>query len=186
LLLDNIDINQLSLATLRANIALVSQEVVLFNDTVAANIAYGAMAGASRDQIIKAAKSAYAMEFIEQMPQGLDTIIGERGVKLSGGQRQRLAIARALLKDAPILIFDEATAALDNNSEYQVQQSLEQLKQGRTTLIIAHRLSTIVNADRIIVMENGRIVEIGTHSQLITNNGIYANLYKNELGNSIQ
>jgi subfamily B ATP-binding cassette protein MsbA len=120
------------------------------------------------------------------MPQGLDTIIGERGVKLSGGQRQHLAIARALLKDAPILIFDEATAALDNNSEYQVQQSLEQLKQGRTTLIIAHRLSTIVNADRIIVMENGRIVEIGTHSQLITNNGIYANLYKNELGNSIQ
>ncbi len=186
LLLDNIDINQLSLATLRANIALVSQEVVLFNDTIAANIAYGAMAAASRDQIIKAAKSAYAIEFIEQMPQGLDTVIGERGVKLSGGQRQRLAIARALLKDAPILIFDEATAALDNNSEYQVQQSLEQLKQGRTTLIIAHRLSTIVNADRIIVMENGRIVEIGTHSQLITNNGIYANLYKNELGNSIR
>lgn len=186
LLLDNIDINQLSLTTLRSNIALVSQEVVLFNDTVAANIAYGAMAGSSRDQIIQAAKSAYAIEFIEQMPQGLDTIIGERGVKLSGGQRQRLAIARALLKDAPILIFDEATAALDNNSEHQVQQSLEQLKQGRTTLIIAHRLSTIVNADRIIVMENGRIVEIGTHSQLITNNGIYANLYQNELGNSIQ
>ncbi len=186
LLLDGININQLSLATLRENIALVSQEVVLFNDSIAANIAYGAMAGASRDKIIKAATSAYAMEFIEQMPQGLDTVIGERGVKLSGGQRQRLAIARALLKDAAILIFDEATAALDNNSESQVQQSLEQLKQGRTTLIIAHRLSTIVNADRIIVMENGRIVEIGTHSQLITNNGIYANLYQNELGNSIR
>jgi subfamily B ATP-binding cassette protein MsbA len=186
LLLDGININQLSLATLRENIALVSQEVVLFNDSIAANIAYGAMAGASRDKIIKAATSAYAMEFIEQMPQGLDTVIGERGVKLSGGQRQRLAIARALLKDAAILIFDEATAALDNNSESQVQQSLEQLKQGRTTLIIAHRLSTIVNADRIIVMENGRIVEIGTHSQLITNNWIYANLYQNELGNSIR
>jgi len=178
LLVDDIDINELPLETLRTNLALVSQEVVLFNDTVAANIAYGAMANAPRTQIIAAAKSAYAMEFIEQMPAGLETIIGERGVKLSGGQRQRLAIARALLKDAPILIFDEATSALDTQSEYQVQQSLDKLKQGRTTLIIAHRLSTIAKADRIVVMAKGRIVEIGQHAQLIEKQGVYAKLYR--------
>ncbi|EDN69600.1 transport ATP-binding protein MsbA [Beggiatoa sp. PS] len=152
--------------------------MVLFNDTVAANIAYGAMANASHEEIILAAKSAYAMEFIAQMSNGLDTMIGERGVKLSGGQRQRLAIARALLKDAPILIFDEATSALDTQSEYQVQQSLEQLKQGRTTLIIAHRLSTIAKADRIVVMEKGRMVEVGQHYELIEKNGTYAKLYQ--------
>ena len=178
LLVDDIDINELPLEILRANLALVSQEVVLFNDTVAANIAYGAMANAPRTQIIAAAKSAYAMEFIEQMPAGLETIIGERGVKLSGGQRQRLAIARALLKNAPILIFDEATSALDTQSEYQVQQSFDKLKQGRTTLIIAHRLSTIAKADRIVVMAKGRIVEIGKHAQLIEKQGVYAKLYR--------
>ncbi|MDM8559141.1 ABC transporter transmembrane domain-containing protein [Candidatus Parabeggiatoa sp. HSG14] len=182
LLLDDIDINELSLETLRANLALVSQEVVLFNDTVAANIAYGAMADAPREKIIAAAKEAYAIEFIEQMPEGFDTIIGERGVKLSGGQRQRLAIARALLKDVPILILDEATSALDTQSEQKVQQSLDKLKQGRTTLIIAHRLSTIAKADRIIVMEKGQIVEIGHHTQLIEDQGIYAKLYQIQEG----
>jgi subfamily B ATP-binding cassette protein MsbA len=178
LLIDDININDLPLETLRANLALVSQEVVLFNDTVAANIAYGTMATAPREKIIAAANQAYAMEFIEQMPNGLETIIGERGVKLSGGQRQRLAIARALLKDAPILILDEATSALDTQSELQVQQSLDKLKQGRTTLIIAHRLSTIAKADRIVVMEKGLIVEQGRHAQLIEKQGAYAKLYQ--------
>jgi subfamily B ATP-binding cassette protein MsbA len=181
LLVDDVNINDLPLETLRANIALVSQDVVLFNDSVAANIAYGAMADAPRDKIIAAAEMAYAMEFIEQMSEGLDTPIGERGVKLSGGQRQRLAIARALLKDAPILIFDEATSALDTQSEHQVQQSLEKLKQGRTMLIIAHRLSTIAKADRIVVMEKGRIVEIGQHADLLEKQGIYAKLYQGAL-----
>lgn len=176
--LDTININELPLNVLRQHIAIVSQEVVLFNDTVAANIAYGSMGHASRDAIIATAKAAYAWEFIEKMPQGLDTIVGERGVKLSGGQRQRIAIARALLKDAPILIFDEATSALDTQSEYQVQQSLEQLKQGRTTLIIAHRLSTVANADRIIVLDKGCIVEIGTHQELLEKQGFYAQLHR--------
>ncbi len=176
--LDDIDINQLPLKNLRNNIALVSQEVVLFNDTVAANIAYGTMANVSQAEIVKAAELAYAMEFIEQMPKGLSTIIGERGVKLSGGQRQRLAIARALLKDAPILIFDEATSALDTQSEYKIQQALEQLKQGRTTIIIAHRLSTISKADHIVVMDKGCIVEIGQHDELMAKQGVYAKLYQ--------
>lgn len=178
LTIDGIDINELPLADLRANIALVSQDVVLFNDTVAANIAYGSMSGASREAIRAAAQQAHALEFIEQMSDGLDTVIGERGVKLSGGQRQRLAIARALLKDAPLLIFDEATSALDSRTEKQVQASLETLKQGRTTLLIAHRLSTIENADRIVVMERGAIVETGTHQELIMHNGVYARLYQ--------
>lgn len=176
--LDDIIINELSLASLRANVALVSQEIVLFNDTVAANIAYGEMANCDQESIIAAARAAYAIDFIEQMPKGLQTIIGERGVKLSGGQRQRIAIARALLKNAPILIFDEATSALDTQSELQVQQSLAQLKQGRTTIIIAHRLSTIAQADRIIVMDAGNIVEIGSHAELLAQQGTYAALYQ--------
>jgi ATP-binding cassette, subfamily B, bacterial MsbA len=180
ILIDNLHLNDISLTRLRANIALVSQEVVLFNDTVAANIAYGAMAKASEQEIISAAYAAYAMEFIQKMPNGLQTVIGERGVKLSGGQRQRLAIARALLKDAPILILDEATSALDTQSEHQVQASLNQLKEGRTTIIIAHRLSTIAQADRIIVMEKGRIMEMGTHVQLIEKEGIYYRLYQKQ------
>ncbi|SEH07884.1 Lipid A export ATP-binding/permease protein MsbA [Candidatus Venteria ishoeyi] len=177
LLIDGIDIRDLPLKSLRDNLALVSQDVVLFNDSIAANIAYGSMADVDREAIREAAKAAYALEFIDAMPEGLDTMIGERGVKLSGGQRQRLAIARALLKNAPILIFDEATSALDTHAEKQVQASLELLKQNRTTLIIAHRLSTIENADRIVVMEQGRIVEIGNHAQLLEKNGHYARLY---------
>lgn len=179
--IDQIDLQRLPLVTLRANIALVSQEIVLFNDTVAANIAYGTMAGVSKDRILAAAQAANALEFIEQLPAGFDTMVGERGVKLSGGQRQRLAIARALLKEAPILIFDEATSALDTQAESQVQQSLERLKSGRTTLIIAHRLSTVAKADRIVVMEQGRIVEEGTHLELLERGGMYANLYLNTL-----
>jgi len=179
--IDQIDLQRLPLATLRANIALVSQEIVLFNDTVAANIAYGMMAGASKDRILAAAQAANALEFIEQLPAGFDTMVGERGVKLSGGQRQRLAIARALLKEAPILIFDEATSALDTQAESQVQQSLERLKSGRTTLIIAHRLSTVAKADRIVVMEQGRIVEEGRHLELLEMGGMYASLYLNSL-----
>jgi len=176
--IDQFDINEISLKTLREHLALVSQEIVLFNDTIAANIAYGSMSNASKEDIEKAAEAAFAMEFIKQMPDGLNTMIGERGVKLSGGQRQRLAIARALLKNAPILIFDEATSALDSHAEQQVQLALENLRKNRTTLIIAHRLSTIEKADRIVVLEQGRIAEIGTHQMLLENNGVYSRLYQ--------
>ena len=175
--IDGHDIEALSLASLRRNIALVSQEVALFNDTVAANIAYGQAAGASREVIERAAAAAHALEFIRAMPQGFDTLIGENGVRLSGGQRQRLAIARTVLKDAPILILDEATSALDSESEKHVQAALEQLMQGRTTIVIAHRLSTIENADRIVVLDKGEIAEIGTHAELLALGGIYANLH---------
>jgi subfamily B ATP-binding cassette protein MsbA len=175
--IDGHDIESLALASLRRNIALVSQEVALFNDTVAANIAYGQAAGASREAIERAAAAAHALEFIRAMPQGFDTLIGENGVRLSGGQRQRLAIARTVLKDAPILILDEATSALDSESEKHVQAALEQLMQGRTTIVIAHRLSTIENADRIVVLDKGEIAEIGTHAELLARGGIYANLY---------
>ncbi len=178
ILLDGHDITAITLDSLRANIALVSQDVVLFNDTIAANIAYGAQANASEADIIRAAEAAHAMEFIREQPQGLKTMVGENGVKLSGGQRQRIAIARALLKNAPVLILDEATSALDTESERHVQAALETLMQGRTTLVIAHRLSTIENADRIAVMQQGRIVEIGKHAELITRKGIYAHLHR--------
>jgi ATP-binding cassette, subfamily B, bacterial MsbA len=176
--IDQYDINEISLKTLRSHLALVSQEIVLFNDTIAANIAYGSMSNASKEDIEKAAEAAFAMEFIKQMPDGLNTMIGERGVKLSGGQRQRLAIARALLKNAPILIFDEATSALDSHAEQQVQMALENLRKNRTTLIIAHRLSTIEKADRIVVLEQGHIAEIGTHQMLLEKNGVYSRLYQ--------
>ena len=178
ILLDDIDTRELTLASLRANIALVSQEIVLFNDTVAANIAYGPLAGASREHIVAAAVAAHAMEFIEDLPRGLDTQVGQKGVRLSGGQRQRLAIARAFLKDAPVLIMDEATSSVDNVSEQRIQAGLEQLRKGRTTLIIAHRLSTIERADKIAVMDKGRIVDVGTHSQLLDHSRLYASLYR--------
>ena len=181
--LDGYDLAELTLVSLRANIALVSQEVVLFNDTIAANIAYGQMRQVAEAEIIAAAQAAHAMEFIRDMPQGLNTLVGERGVKLSGGQRQRIAIARAILKNAPILILDEATSALDSESERQVQAALETLMQGRTSLVIAHRLSTIENADRIVVLQKGEIAETGTHRELLANNGVYAQLHRIQFAN---
>ena len=178
--LDGHDINDLTLASLRANIALVSQEVVLFNDTLAANIAYGQMREVPEGEIVAAAQAAHAMEFINEWPEGMSTLVGERGVKLSGGQRQRIAIARAILKDAPILILDEATSALDSESERHVQAALETLMRGRTTLVIAHRLSTIEKADRIVVLQKGGIVEIGTHRELLAREGVYAQLHRTQ------
>jgi len=177
ILLDGVEINEYQLANLRRQIALVNQQVILFNDSIASNIAYGALAGASRSAIEKAAKDAYAMEFVSKLEHGLDTEIGENGVKLSGGQRQRLALARALLKDAPILILDEATSALDTESERYIQAALQKIMGKRTTLVIAHRLSTIESADVILVLEHGRIVESGAHSDLLAKGGAYAKLY---------
>jgi subfamily B ATP-binding cassette protein MsbA len=182
--LDGQNLAELTLASLRANIALVSQEVVLFNDTIAANIAYGQMREVPEAEIIAAARAAHAMEFINEMPQGLNTLVGERGVKLSGGQRQRIAIARAILKNAPILILDEATSALDSESERHVQAALETLMQGRTSLVIAHRLSTIEKADRIVVLQKGEIVETGTHRELLARGGVYAQLHRIQFSNA--
>lgn len=178
ILIDGTDIKDLTLSNLRQNIALVSQDVVLFNDTVEANIAYGSLETFSREEVISAARAANAWDFIEQLPHGLDTPVGENGAKLSGGQRQRLAIARALLKNAPILILDEATSALDTESERQVQSALAALMQDRTTLVIAHRLSTIEHADCIVVVDQGRIIETGTHAELLATGGYYANLIR--------
>lgn len=178
ILIDGHPLRDFSLRALRAQIALVTQNVVLFNDTIAANIAYGALRECSREEIRAAAAQAHALEFIDRMPEGLDTKIGDNGVMLSGGQRQRLAIARALLKDAPILILDEATSALDTESERHIQDALETVMKGRTTLVIAHRLSTIENADRILVMDKGQIVESGTHAELLAAGGAYAQLHQ--------
>jgi subfamily B ATP-binding cassette protein MsbA len=178
ILIDGIPAQQYTLAALRKQISVVSQEVTLFNDTIAANIAYGALANASEAQVDAAVHAAYVDEFSNQLPDKLQTMVGDRGILLSGGQRQRISIARALLKNAPILILDEATSALDTESERHIQSALDKLMQNRTTFVIAHRLSTIENADRIIVMAAGRIVEFGRHHELLAAGGAYAALYK--------
>ncbi len=177
ILIDGVDDEYYTLRNLRRHIALVTQQVTLFNDTIANNIAYGDLAGAPRADIERAAEAAYAREFIDRLPQGFDTLVGENGVLLSGGQRQRLAIARAILKDAPVLILDEATSALDTESERHIQAALDHVMEGRTTLVIAHRLSTIEKADVIMVMDQGRIVERGNHAELLAAGGHYARLH---------
>ena len=180
ILLDGTDVNDFSLANLRSHIAIVSQNVTLFNDTIFNNIAYGELQGKSQQQVYAAAEVANASGFIEELPDGYNTHIGDDGVMLSGGQRQRLAIARAVLKNAPILILDEATSALDTDSERHIQAALEHLMKGRTSFVIAHRLSTVEKADRILVLEKGHIIEQGTHQELIDAKGRYANLYQNQ------
>jgi subfamily B ATP-binding cassette protein MsbA len=174
--IDGINIREITLTSLRNQVALVSQDVVLFNDTIAQNIGYG-RANVTREELVAGAEAADLMEFVESLPNGFDTVVGDRGVRVSGGQRQRIAIARAIVKDAPILILDEATSALDTRSDSRVQQAIERLRKGRTTLIVAHRLSTVVYADQIVVLNNGEIVQQGNHEALISEPGLYQTLY---------
>lgn len=180
--LDDVTLQDIPLIDLRHQFALVSQHVVLFNDTIANNIAYGSVGKVTREQILQAAKTAHVLEFLEQLPDGLDTIVGENGFMLSGGQRQRLAIARALLLDAPILILDEATSALDTESEKLIQDALDKLQQNRTSIVVAHRLSTVENADQILVIDNGKILEQGNHNSLLAKGGAYAQLHNLQFG----
>ena len=177
ILLDGHNIEDLTLESLRRNVSIVSQQVMLFNSTVLENIAYGELKSKTREEVIAAAKAAHADEFIIQMSDGYDTMVGDNGVLLSGGQRQRIAIARAILKNSPVLILDEATSALDTESERHIQGAMEEVVKGRTTFVIAHRLSTIENADQIWVMEKGEIIERGTHTELLEAKGAYANLH---------
>ena len=184
--LDGVNLEDLSLLDLRRQIAFVSQDVILFNDTIAANVAYGtdAVTGIDRGRVIEALEAANLSNLMSELPQGIDTLIGDNGNRLSGGQRQRLAIARAIYKDAPILILDEATSALDSESERQVQEALDRLMAGRTTLVIAHRLSTIEHASRIVVLEHGQVVENGSHAELIAKGGLYSNLHRLQFANA--
>ncbi len=178
ILLDGVSTRDYKLSSLRDNISLVSQDVVLFDDTIANNLAYGELRVHSREELLQAAEAAHVLDFAKELPKGLDTRVGDRGALLSGGQKQRVAIGRALLKDAPVLILDEATSALDSKSERHIQEGLAELMKDRTTLVIAHRLSTVENADRIIVLDAGKIVESGTHAELLAANGHYAALYR--------
>jgi subfamily B ATP-binding cassette protein MsbA len=182
--IDGYEIESLTLKNLRSHIALVNQNITLFNDTIAHNIAYSDLDNVDEDKVINAAKSAHALEFIEKFSEGMNTVVGEDGVLLSGGQRQRIAIARAIFKDAPILILDEATSSLDSESEKYIQAALDELIKSRTTLVIAHRLSTIEGADKIVVLDKGKIVEVGSHKELLDKNGYYADLYNLQFKNS--
>ena len=186
ILLDGTPVQEYALDNLRSHISLVSQDVVLFNDTIANNLAYGELRRSSREEVLRAIEAAHLSEFIAELPEGLETTVGDRGVLLSGGQRQRIAIARALLKNAPVLILDEATSSLDSQSERRIQEALNALMRDRTTLVIAHRLSTVESADRIIVLDQGHIVESGTHRELLARDGHYASLYRMQFNDGVQ